>query len=328
MWGWVLAVPLLSAAGTWFARRYALRRRLIDEPGARRSHAVATPRGGGAGPVLALAILIAGLGLAGQWPGDWRWSLGGLLAVAGIGAWDDHRPLGAGVRLVTHLLAGAALATGVQLWGEPVQGVGVMLAVAVAVNVWNFMDGIDGIAATQALIVALAAAALGQSDASLRALAVALAFAAFIPFNFPRARIFLGDVGSGALGYALVLVALLTPARGSSPVALLLLFPAAAFLVDAAATLAMRMIQGERWWTPHTRHLYQAAARRYGHAPVTLAYGAWSSAGVVLAWALRDAGESLIMASLALWYTAAAGLWACVQRVFGMKRGGMTETDR
>ncbi|MFZ5656880.1 MAG: lipopolysaccharide biosynthesis protein, partial [Pseudomonadota bacterium] len=313
MWGWVLAAPLLSAAGTWFARRYALRRRLIDEPGARRSHAVATPRGGGAGPVLAVAVLIAGLGLAGQWPGDWRWSLGGLLAVAGIGAWDDHRSLGAGIRLATHLLAGAALAAGVGLWGEPVQGVAVVLAVAVAANVWNFMDGIDGIATTQALIVALAAVGLGEGDASLRALAFALAFAAFVPFNFPRARIFLGDVGSGALGYALVLLALLVPARGAVPAALLLLFPAAAFLVDAAATLAMRMVQGERWWTPHTRHLYQAAARRFGHVAVTLAYAAWSLAGCLLAWALQHRGMGLIMASLALWYMAAAGLWAGVQ---------------
>lgn len=328
MWAWVVAAPALSAAGTWLARRYALRRSLIDEPGARRSHAVATPRGGGAGPVLAITMLVAAFGWHGSLGAGWGWAVAGLLAVSGIGAWDDHRPLGAGVRLMVHLLAGAALSAGFGLWQQPLHALGVTLAVAVAVNVWNFMDGINGIASTQAAIVAAAAALLGCGDTAWLATGVALAIAAFVPFNFPVARIFLGDVGSGALGYALVLLALAMPARDGAALAWPVLFPAAAFLVDASLTLAMRMAMGERWWMPHTRHLYQAAARRHGHARVTLAYAAWSIAGCVVAWTVRGQGAAFIIGSLVLWYTAASGLWACLQRLYPMERGGMVEKDR
>src|SRR3546814_3920624 len=118
------------------------------------------------------------------------------------------------------------------------------------------MDGIDGIAALQALVVAGGGALLAGDPASRwMALALAAACLGFLPLNLPRARIFLGDVGSGALGYALALVIVLAAVGGgeaSSPAAwMLLLLPPSAFLVDAALTLAARIFRGERWWTPH-----------------------------------------------------------------------------
>lgn len=314
----VAAATMLSALGTWLALRYARWRRLVDEPGARRSHVVATPRGGGAGPVLACAVVIAWSGLDGDlaWL-DWRWLLAAVLGVALIGAWDDHRPLGAAVRLAVHVAAGAALAAG--LADSP--GWFVMLlvvaAVAVTVNVWNFMDGINGIAATQAVLVIGTAALLAPPGWATALAALAAAIVAFVPFNFPVARVFMGDVGSGALGLLVVVAAIAAgngdPGRSGS---LLLLFPCAAFLVDASLTLARRAIDGERWWTPHTRHLYQAAARRHGHVPVTLAYGAWSTAGGVIALVMETRAPALIMASLMLWYTAAAVVWAYLQHRF------------
>src|SRR5690606_27675026 len=127
----------------------------------------------------------------------------------------------------------------------------------VLVNIWNFMDGIDGIAALQALVVA-AAITLLANVAAARWIALALAAACFgfLPLNLPRARIFLGDVGSGALGYLLALAMVLAATGGgqaTSPAAwVLLLLPPSAFFLDASLTLLVRMLRGERWWTPRS----------------------------------------------------------------------------
>ena len=315
MAGWLVAATVVSAAGTWLARRYALRRDLLDAPGARRSHSTPTPRGGGAGPVLAIALLIVVCGLRDDLGGaDWPWLLAGLLAVGAIGAWDDHRPLGAGVRLLVHVAAGAALAAAFGLWDRPVVAIALLLATVVAINVWNFMDGINGIAATQAAIVAGTSVLALKGGAAGFALGCMFAILAFVPFNFPRARVFLGDVGSGALGYVLVALAAASAAGTRGPDAWLLMLPAAAFLVDSSLTLGRRMIGGERWWTPHTRHLYQAWARRVGHAPVTLAYAGWSLAGAAIAISAMGRDHRFIFVSLAVWYTTAAGLWVILQK--------------
>src|SRR5690606_19676282 len=132
---WMLAGTVLGAVVTALARAYALRRRLIDLPGERRSHQAATPRGGGVSIVL---VLLAGAG---------------LLLVAGIGWLDGHRPLPAWPRLCVHALSAALLAAAAWSRGGDALDVSVAFASAlVLVNVWNFMDGIDGIAAMQALV--------------------------------------------------------------------------------------------------------------------------------------------------------------------------------
>lgn len=324
MWAWVAAAPLVSAAGTWLARRYAVRRGLLDAPGERRSHTVATPRGGGIGLVVAIAMLVVAFGASGHMPGiDWRWWLAGFVAVAAIGAWDDHRPLGARLRLAVHVAAGLTLAVALPGGRDPLQSVLVVAAVAIAVNVWNFMDGIDGVAATQAAIVAALAAWLAPAPFDAFALGVVLAILAFVPFNFPKARIFMGDVGSGALGYALVALAFVAfaPIHRDNDV-VLLLFPASAFLVDAALTLALRIVQRERWWAAHTRHLYQGLARLYGHPRTTLGYAAWSLGACGIALWARGQGGAFIMTSLLLCYTAAVALWAGLRhRMNGWSHG-------
>lgn len=315
MWAWLVVVGLVSASGTWAARRYAIRRSLLDLPGERRSHSVATPRGGGVGPVLGFAFALAAAGAAGSIRGaDWRWLLAAVVAVAAIGAWDDHRPLGAGIRLGIHALAGVCVAAGFGMWRGDVAGaIAVVGITAVLVNVWNFMDGIDGIASTQAIIVGAAAAVVTPDGWSWIAIAFCVAVAAFVPFNFPRARIFLGDVGSGALGAVIAILATAAATRAEGAGALLLLLPIAAFVTDAGLTLARRVLRGERWWSAHTQHAYQVAGRRHGHAAVTCAYALCSLLALVAVLALRGREATVIMLCAVMWYLACAGLWAGVQ---------------
>ncbi|MFD0738193.1 lipopolysaccharide biosynthesis protein [Lysobacter koreensis] len=314
---WLALFFVIGAAGTWLARGYAVRRELLDHPGERRSHAVATPRGGGM--AIVLALLVAASALAARHPLQVPLLVAfvlGLLLVAGVGLIDDHRPLSPWSRLVVHVLAAAVLAIGVaaafgSLWVAAVA----FIAALVLTNVWNFMDGINGLAASQAAIVAAGFAWLAGGVWGWLALALAAACLGFLPFNFPRARIFLGDVGSGALGYSLA--ALLAVVLGSQqrwwlPI---LLVPVSAFLVDAGLTLLRRLWRGERWWTAHTQHAYQVWARQAGsHAWPTAAYSAWTLCGVLAMGLLRSAPGSFILASSIAWYTSGAFLWWWLQR--------------
>jgi UDP-N-acetylmuramyl pentapeptide phosphotransferase/UDP-N-acetylglucosamine-1-phosphate transferase len=260
--GWLALHLAIGAAGTWMAWRYALRRNLVDQPGERRSHVVATPRGGGISLVVSM---LAALGLLAVWGGE-GWVVPafmagvGLVAVGGIGWADDHRPLSPWWRLAVHAVAAAWLAAAIHTaGGDPWQAAMAFTAALVLVNVWNFMDGIDGLAASQAGLVALGYALLSGAGAPLwLGLAVAAAVCGFLPFNAPRARIFLGDVGSGALGYAMAgLLSLSLLASEPDWTWLALFLPLFPFLVDASLTLGSRILRGERWWEPHVQHAYQ-----------------------------------------------------------------------
>lgn len=282
---WMLLHFLAAAFCTWLARRYALHRKLVDQPGDRRSHSVATPRGGGISIVLAVLL---GMGwMLIQWP-EHRLLLlcmaTGLVLVAGIGWIDDHRPLSPGLRLAVQGVAALVLAWGFhRTYGAILPALIAFVLVMVLVNIWNFMDGIDGLAASQAALVAGGLAlTLGTGMLAWLAACLAAACMGFLPFNFPKARIFLGDVGSGALGY--LVAGLLAATCATTQVAWpLLLLPLAAFLVDAGFTLARRMLGGERWWTPHVTHAYQVWARRTeSHISVSMAYGAFTLVGVIL----------------------------------------------
>ena len=153
---WLALHAGVSALATWLALVYARRRKLFDAPGERRSHAVATPRGGGIGITVALLAGSLLLGGAGALPvvvvGCFAL---GLVLVAGIGWIDDHRPLSPGLRLLVQCLAGVLLAWGLHAhdgrWGWALLACAL---VPVLVNVWNFMDGINGLASSQALLAA------------------------------------------------------------------------------------------------------------------------------------------------------------------------------
>ncbi|KAF1709680.1 lipopolysaccharide biosynthesis protein [Pseudoxanthomonas sangjuensis] len=307
---WILLHAAAAAAVTVWALRYALRRRLLDQPGERPSPDQAPPRGGGVALVVVLLLGCAWL-IAAFPPARGQLSAfaAGLLLVAGIGWLDDHRPLAPWPRLVVQAVAGLLLA-----WAAWSAGGQIWLAVAAfvlamgLVNVWNFMDGINGLATSQAMIAAAGLALVLPQPWNWLAAGLAAAAAGFLPFNFPRARIFLGDVGSGGLGYALA--ALLTAGLVVAPDAYgWLALPVCAFVVDAGFTLAWRMLKGERWWTPHVEHVYQRWARRHGHVTICTAYAVFSVGAVgLMLHGLRPGGAAGAWIP-GFWYLGAALVW-------------------
>lgn len=189
----------------------------------------------------------------------------GLALVAGIGWLDDHRPLSARLRFSIHLIAAGLLAIALWRLGCAVWLVvaGFILAASL-INIWNFMDGINGLAASQAAIAAAGFALVLPSGWSLLAMALCAGCLGFLPFNFPRARIFLGDVGSGALGYALAALTAMAAAQAASPI--LVLLPLTMFSIDAGFTLSRRVLSREPWWQP------RRYARLPAHRPSSGAY--------------------------------------------------------
>lgn len=272
---------------TAFVRRYALQHSLVDIPNARSSHTNPTPRGGGLAIVviwfLVLAILIF-LRRLDEWVG--LALLGGGVAVAAVGWLDDRRGMPAGVRALVHVLAAGwavwclggfpSLDLGVAV--APLGTAGSLLAVvglAWLTNLYNFMDGIDGLAAGEAvgagLVGGVLLAAAGATGLSLVALALAAAAGGFLVFNWPPAKIFMGDVGSGLLGYAFGVLALASERAGAVPLIVWMIL-LAVFIVDATATLIRRIVKGERWFEAHRSHAYQHAVQAgYSHRDVTVA---------------------------------------------------------
>ncbi|MGH8080839.1 MAG: MraY family glycosyltransferase [Lysobacter sp.] len=315
MWQWIAIYAALGAAGTWLARMYALRSKMIDEPGERRSHSVATPRGGGIAIVASLLVATVALGL--RFPAQAPLALAfgvGLLLVAAIGWVDDHRPLSPWLRLGVHVLAAALLAWAIwHMRSDPWLALVAFVFAVGLTNVWNFMDGINGLAASQAALVALALVWFGGPVWGWLALALLAACLGFLPFNFPKARIFMGDVGSGAIGYAIAGLGALA-ATGLGLRAGLLLIPLAAFMIDSSLTLLRRVRRGERWWTPHTQHAYQVWARRSGHAQVTFAYAVFTGLGLASLHLVTEVRIGFMLCMGAGWYISGAFFWWLIQK--------------
>ncbi len=314
---WAALFCATGYLGTWLAMQYAVRHGLIDRPGERRSHMIATPRGGGIGIVIALLMAIAWLLLRNPQHARLLSSFAiGLVLVAGIGWADDHRPRSPWSRLAIQAVAALLLGWGIwQEGGSAMAAAAAFMAAMVLVNVWNFMDGIDGLAASQTAIAAVAfGVAAGQGMVTALAFALAAASLGFLPFNLPRARIFLGDVGSGALGYALAALAIWLAIQDWKQAPGLLL-PVSAFLIDATLTLAMRIVRGQSWWLPHTEHAYQHWVRRcVRHGRVTLAYAVWSVVASALMLIGRTTAPAFMMVALLTTYLAGWVLWIWLRR--------------
>jgi UDP-N-acetylmuramyl pentapeptide phosphotransferase/UDP-N-acetylglucosamine-1-phosphate transferase len=275
----LLSAALLSALLVWVVRWDALRRGVIDEPSHRSSHQEPTPRGGGVGLLLALGAVLSVRGL-GELTPDWVLAVLGVSVVAIVGWIDDHGPLRARLRLTVHVLGGVLFlpVIGAATLPLPLGVVGPAIWVfwtVSAVNVVNFIDGIDGIIALQgvtfAAFCAVAAAPGGLAEGY--ALALTGACIGFLVWNWNPARIFLGDVGSGALGALFVLGGGLIVLEGE--VTFVAVFaPLIPIFLDATVTLLRRARAGERLAKPHRKHLYQRLANSgLGHAKVALAYG-------------------------------------------------------
>jgi len=273
---------------TGLVRRFALSHGLIDVPNARSSHATATPRAGGLAIVLATSAGLLALGALGAASARLLSILvGGGGVMAFLGFLDDRRRLHHGTKFAVHLLVAAStviwagglpdlllLHHTVHLgWGGDVIAV---VAIVWVINLFNFMDGIDGVAASEAVFVLVAAACLMSicgvsADLSYADLVLGAACLGFLPWNWAPARIFMGDVGSGYVGYAIAVLAL--AAAQQSPAALWVwLILGGVFFVDATVTLLKRVLRGERVYEAHRSHAYQWLARRWGsHARVTCA---------------------------------------------------------
>lgn len=276
---------LFSAALVAASVHYGTARGLLDLPGQRRSHAQPTPRGGGIGIVIGFLAALKMLVLFDQVPLMPALGLAlGLLAVAGIGWRDDHVPQTARLRLVVHALAALIFVASLIPWTASaallVAAVLAALAIMVAVNFCNFMDGINGMLALQTMAVsatlAMLAATSGSVALCLLSGALLACSAGFLPFNFPQARIFLGDVGSGALGYLLGALLSWSVLRGDVGAAAALVLTSALWL-DAGLTLTMRFTLRRRWTQAHRSHLYQWLVRSgYSHTRVSLGYLGWT----------------------------------------------------
>jgi Fuc2NAc and GlcNAc transferase len=282
----LLATFLLALVCTAGARAYAIKQNVLDVPNARSSHVVPVPRGGGLAIVLSYLLAVLSLCLMGVLPQNLGWALVGAGGGAAlIGFLDDHGHIAARWRLLAHFIC----ATWVLAWLAPlpvmyVAGytlIGGWPAYIVAalflvwmLNLYNFMDGIDGIASVQAISVGAGGALLyywsGDMGHTLACVLLAAATAGFLVWNFPPARIFMGDVGSGFLG---LIIGILTIDSARTDMNLLwgFLILSAVFIVDATLTLVRRLCRGERVYQAHCSHAYQYAARKYaGHLPVTL----------------------------------------------------------
>jgi UDP-N-acetylmuramyl pentapeptide phosphotransferase/UDP-N-acetylglucosamine-1-phosphate transferase len=332
VWWLLPAAAFASGALTLAMIAYARRRGLLDQPGQRRSHRVPTPRGGGVAIVAVSLAAMIWLGCEGWLPPTQAWaSLAALLAVAAIGFWDDHRALRALPRLIVHL--GAALLVA-WVWLEPADAAAwavvpvATLALAGLLNFWNFMDGINGIASVQAawLGTLLGAVMLagGQPGAGLVAGVLAAACLGFLPFNLPTARIFLGDVGSGFLGLAVGCLLLMAWKSGNLGLPALVLLPSA-FLIDAGATLLLRMLAGRRWYTAHRSHLYQWLARRgRSHTRIVLMSLTWNLPTSALALYLGPREDPAAFAAAGAVLAGGLGLWwGCRRRLLREAAGAI-----
>ncbi len=259
--------------------------RALDIPNQRSSHTRPTLRGGGVVIIAAfyagLAVWLAGGGSLSPRALGW---LAGSLLVASVSFVDDLRPLPQIPRLITHLLAASVLTiTGIQE-NIPTQLLALPLAFAYVVtltNIYNFMDGIDGLAIAQAIIAgcatSVAGALVGNPLVAVSGGLLASASLGFALYNAPPARMFMGDVGSTFLGFSfagLGLLANIGVGGNRLPIEFgLVLF--APFVFDGLVTLARRVLRGERWYAAHRSHYYQRLVTRgLSHAQVTSLYAA------------------------------------------------------
>ena len=272
----LLAVSLLpfavSCLGTWALIGLLRRRAVLDLPNERSSHVAPTPRGGGIAVIGAIALAWLTLRLA-EVPSCSFRVIAAMLALAAVSWTDDLRGLSAGWRLAAQVAAVAvgmsALPQGLifQGWLPPTLDVTAAALLWVwFINLFNFMDGIDGIAASEAAAIGIGLFLVSNPNDAVLALPIVAAAAGFLLWNWSPARIFLGDVGSVPLGYILgfLLYKLALQWRWQAALILPLYF-----FADATITLLRRLLRGERVWQAHREHFYQRAVQQgLSHAAV------------------------------------------------------------
>jgi len=325
--GLFMVALLLTGLLTGLLRRYALAASLIDIPNARSSHQLPTARGGGLSIVMVFLLGLLVLFRLDLLTSEALWALWGAGSIVAVtGFLDDHGHIAARWRLLVHFSAaawGLYCLGGLPAMILPIPGfevvvldlgwVGQILAVLYLVwllNLYNFMDGIDGLASIEAITVSVGAALLYVLQAESSSLwtapvLLAITVSGFLVWNFPPAKIFMGDAGSGFLGIVLGLLSI----QAAWFNALFLwswLILLAVFISDATWTLFRRLLRGDKVYEAHCSHAYQYAARFYGsHKKVSL-----SVAAINIVWLLPlalgvglkyiNAGLGLLLAYLPL----------------------------
>jgi UDP-N-acetylmuramyl pentapeptide phosphotransferase/UDP-N-acetylglucosamine-1-phosphate transferase len=254
----------------------------MDIPNARSLHTRPTPRVGGwaVTPVSVLSILFVARSL---------WPLAALAALLGlVSQIDDRRGLSARYRFAAHLISAIALvlvAPPLYQWWLAVPMVFLLVWVS---NLYNFMDGANGLAGGMAVFGFAGYALMAgvtHPEISLAAAGIAAAAAGFLAFNFPNAKVFLGDAGSVPIGFLAGGMGYWGWCTGAWP----FWFPAfvfAPFILDATVTLLKRLVRGERFWEAHRQHYYQRMiGMAGGHTPVVLRWYATMMCGIALAMA-------------------------------------------
>ena len=282
-----LTSGLASLGLTGIVRAYAISRGILDRPNARSSHTNPTPRGGGIALILAsLAGVAAAVAAKLTEPRDALTVVIGIVVLGTIGAIDDMRSVGAVTRLVTHV--GVAAWTLYMFNGLPFLYVGSItvplgaagyvlgvLGIVWSINLFNFMDGIDGLAGSQSALILGAGGLLllwrGETSFGTISLVVAASAAGFLVWNWPPAKIFMGDAGSGVIGFVVAAIAIGSENRRSVPL-LAFAIISGLFVADATITLVRRVARGEHPADAHREHAYQRLTRMWGsHRSVSAA---------------------------------------------------------
>lgn len=271
----------------WWLARSRLSALALDHPNQRSLHQKPVPRTGGIG--INAGILLAWALIGPDLPAV-TWAA--LVALLGISLLDDIRGMPVAIRLATHILAAGALAAGL-LFTDFGIFVALLAALAVAwmTNLYNFMDGSDGLAGGMALFgflfYGIASWFAGSTEFALLSFSVAAAAAGFLVFNFPPARIFMGDVGSVPLGFLAAAVGIIGWMQRDWAwwFPLLVFSP---FIVDASVTLMRRLLRREKVWEAHRDHYYQRLVQLgWGHRRTALAeYGLMLTCGALALFAL------------------------------------------
>lgn len=284
-----LGIAALIAAYffTGLFRSYALKVRLLDVPNDRSSHSTPTPRGGGLAIVITFYVAVLAAGLLNLVNMSMLYTLllsGGLVSL--VGYLDDHSHIPARIRLIVHFLASSVVLYFVPLpdmifFGYRLEFGGIFYVIIAIYLVWllnlyNFMDGIDGLASIQALSVCLAigiilVASQQQELSEVLGLLIfmGMAVAGFLIWNFPPAKIFMGDIGSSFIGFMIGVFSLLS-AQKDMTLFWSWLIMMGVFIVDASFTLVARVLMGYKFYEAHRTHAYQHAALKFSHLKVTV----------------------------------------------------------
>jgi glycosyltransferase WbpL len=280
----------------------------LDRPNERSAHVTPTPSGGG---VPLLLALLAGYSLSGPWPVDYHWLLALTLALMLLGVMDDLRGLSVSIRFSLYSIVSLGTAALVLPGSLALPGLFEVLVAAFAIlwalNLYNFMDGIDGIAALQCVLACSAAAALCTVDSVASAdyarfcVLIGAAQLGFLVWNWAPARLFMGDAGSIPTGFLLAALALYGAVNGFLSFATWAVL-LAVFITDASWTLARRLLGGQNFTQAHAEHAYQKLSRRWAsHRTVVLLLGAVNLLWLFpIAWAMQQwPGNSFYFVTLA-----------------------------